>query len=374
MSIEESLRALHATAAVEEPPVGDASLHRVLRRGARRRTWRRHRPALAGGLAALLAVGLAAGLLPRGVGGPTPAAAAVLDAAASTAASRTPPPLEPGQFWYTRSEGKDVTPAPRAGPHGAAPARQFLVVQPSIGEEWWGPTGVWRSRGRYGDPIVLDPDKAAWIVAGRPPLQTNYRNWDLRGQQARQFMSWPGVLFPRVNWNQQTWNQAAQRLRQLPTDPMALDRRLRDNARRDGLGLPEPEARAWCRPIQTQRCLDLVEADATVDIFQAAAWLLARPITPPALRAALFRVLARLKGIQALGTMVDEMGRGGTAVAITIHGVRHELIFDPSSSLLLAERDIIVTSLPEAPRYPVGTTTRSELYLTRVVDSITATN
>jgi len=374
MSIEESVRSLHATAVADEPPVRDASLQRVLRRGARRRTWRRHRPALAGGLVALLAVALAAGLLPGGAGGPAPAVAAVLNAAASTAASRPPPPLKPGQFWYTKIEGKRVDLTPRVGPDGAAPARQFLAAQLSIGEEWWGPTGVWRSRGRYGSPIVLDLDKAAWIAAGGPPLRTNYHSWELRGQQARQFMSWPGVLFPRVDWNRQAWNQATQRLQQLPTDPAALERRLRDNAQRDGLRLPKPEAREWCRPIQTQRCRDLIDADANLDIFQAATWLLARPITPPALRAALFRVLARLEGIRMLGTMTDDEGRRGTAVAITFDGVRHELIFDPSSSLLLAERDITVTSLPEAPRYPVGTTIRSELYLTRVVDSITATN
>jgi len=371
MSIEESFRSLHATAVAGEPPVRDASLQHVLRRGARRRSWRRHRPALAGGLAALLAVALAAGLLPRGAGGPVPAVAAVLDAAASTAASRTPPPLGPGQLWYTKTEGKSVDLLPRAAP----PARQFLAAYSSIGEEWWEPTGVSRSRGRYGNPVVLDADKAAWITAGRPSLRTNDRSWELRGQQARQFMNWPGVLFPRVNWNRQAWNHAAKRLQQLPTDPVALDRRLRDNALRDGFGLPGAEAVNWCRrPMVTQRCRALIKADADVEIFQAATWLLARPITPPALRAALFQVLARLKGIHLLGAMTDEQGRRGTAVAITYDGVRHELLFDPSNSLLLAERHIVVTPSPMAPRYPVGTTIYSELYLTKVVDSITATN
>lgn len=366
MSLEESLRSLHATAVAEEPPVGDAPLQRVLGRGARRRRWRRRRPALAGGLAAVVAVALAAGLLPRGAGGPAPAAAAVLNAAASTAAGRTPPPLKPGQFWYTRTEGKTVDLLPRPAP----PARGFLAAEPSIGEEWWGPTGVWRSRGRDGNPTVLDADKAAWIAAGRPPLRTNDRSWELRGQQARRFMSWPGILFPRVDWNRHAWNHAARQLQQLPTDPAALERRLRDNWWRDRAG--SPEARERCRnPTYAQRCPD--EAEATVDIFQAATWLLARPITPPALRAALFRMLARLEGIRMLGTMTDEEGRRGTAVAITFGGVRHELLFDPGSSLLLAEREITVTALPEAPRYPVGTTIRSELYLTRVVDSVTAT-
>jgi hypothetical protein len=68
------------------------------------------------------------------------------------------------------------------------------------------------------------------------------------------------------------------------------------------------------------------------------------------------------------------MGGRGTAVAITFNGVRHELLFEPSSSLLLAQRETIVASLPEASGYPVGTTVRSELYLTRVVDSSTATS
>jgi hypothetical protein len=367
MRIQESLRSLHATAAADEPPVGEASLPRVLGRGARRRSWRRRRPALAGGLAAVLAVALVAGLLPGGAGGPAPAAAAVLKAAASTAAGRTPPPLEPGQFWYTKTEGSNVDLLPRP----ASPPRQFLAAEPSVGEEWWGPTGVWRSRGRYGNPVVLDADRAAWIAAGRPPLQTNDRGWELRGQQARRFMSWPGVVFPRLDWNRQAWNHAAQRLRQLPTDPAALDRWLRDNWWRDRAG--SPEARERCRnPIHAQRCPN--QAEATVDIFRAATWLLARPITPPALRAALFGVLARLEGIRMLGTMTDEQGRSGTAVAITFDGVRHELVFDPSSSLLLAERDVTVASLPQAPRYPVGTTIRSERYLTRVVDSVTATN
>ena len=74
-----------------------------------------------------------------------------------------------------------------------------------------------------------------------------------------------------------------------------------------------------------------------------------------------------------LGTMTDELGRSGTAVAITFDGVRHELLFDPDSSLLLAEREVVVAVRPEAARFPVGTTIRSSMYSTRVVDSVTAT-
>jgi hypothetical protein len=43
------------------------------------------------------------------------------------------------------------------------------------------------------------------------------------------------------------------------------------------------------------------------------------------------------------------------------------------SSLLLGEREVVVASRPEAARFPVGTTIRSALHSTRVVDSDTAT-
>jgi len=362
-----AVRALLLEATADGPPRTDlaARVYRQLARPARR-GWRRPRPAVAGGLAALVAVALAAGLLPRGAGGPAPAGAAVLDAAAATAAGRTPPALGPGQLWYTRMEVMTVDLLPGDAP----PGQQFAVRYPAPVEEWWGPAGVQRTRLRTGRPIVLDPDRAAWVAAGRPRLRAEPAS-ELRGEQARRFMSWPGVLFPRQEWNRRAWNQAVQRLEALPTDPAALDRRLRDNWWIDRAGTPT--AREWCRdPANARRCPNPAEIDLT--IFQAATWLLARPITPPALRAALFRVLGGLEGIQALGPATDDKGRRGTAVAITFDGVRHELLFDPDSSLLLAEREVVVAVRPEAARFPVGTTIGSARYSTRVVDSVAATS
>jgi hypothetical protein len=59
-------------------------------------------------------------------------------------------------------------------------------------------------------------------------------------------------------------------------------------------------------------------------------------------------------------------------VAVTFDGVRHEVIFDPGSSLLLAERDVIVAARPEAALFPVGTTVHSALHSTTVVDAVAA--
>ncbi|HEX4108080.1 MAG TPA: CU044_5270 family protein [Solirubrobacteraceae bacterium] len=60
----------------------------------------------------------------------------------------------------------------------------------------------------------------------------------------------------------------------------------------------------------------------------------------PALRAALYRAAAGLRGVFSLGTVTDERGRRGIGLALDSHGTRHELIFAPHTGALMAERDI----------------------------------
>jgi len=67
--------------------------------------------------------------------------------------------------------------------------------------------------------------------------------------------------------------------------------------------------------------------------------------TSPQLRAALFRVLAQLPGVQLLGHRRDRLGRAGIAVAITQGGpdrVREELLFDPSTSNVLQIETVLL--------------------------------
>jgi hypothetical protein len=57
----------------------------------------------------------------------------------------------------------------------------------------------------------------------------------------------------------------------------------------------------------------------------------------PQLRAALFEVAARIAGVQLIGTVTDPLGRTGIALALDdIEGRRTQLVFDPSTSNLLA--------------------------------------
>ena len=105
--------------------------------------------------------------------------------------------------------------------------------------------------------------------------------------------------------------------------------------------------------------------------------------TSPQLRAALFRVLADLPGVQLLGDRRDRLGRTGIAVAVNDgrpDRVREELLFDPSTSNLLQTQTVSVgksapASTPGAPRnvtVPAGTVWQYTDFISRgVVDSIT---
>ena len=69
--------------------------------------------------------------------------------------------------------------------------------------------------------------------------------------------------------------------------------------------------------------------------------LLRERAAPPALRAALYKVAAGIKGVELVGSVTDRAGRRGVAVAITSTytgaRVRDVLVFDPVTSALLAE-------------------------------------
>ena len=58
----------------------------------------------------------------------------------------------------------------------------------------------------------------------------------------------------------------------------------------------------------------------------------------PGQRSDLFEIAAALPGIQLLGPTSDPQGRRGVGLAAEADGVRLEVVFDPSSSALLAQR------------------------------------
>ncbi|MBI4261098.1 MAG: CU044_5270 family protein [Actinobacteria bacterium] len=81
-----------------------------------------------------------------------------------------------------------------------------------------------------------------------------------------------------------------------------------------------------------------------VAMFLAIGDLLQIADTPEA-RAALYRVAATIPSVELVGDTVDELGRPGTGVGVTWNGVRHEIVFDPGTAIVLGERDVEVGTL-----------------------------
>jgi hypothetical protein len=86
-------------------------------------------------------------------------------------------------------------------------------------------------------------------------------------------------------------------------------------------------------------------ADRRFEMFTIVGdWLKTAPPPSPALRAALYRVAARLPGIELLGAVRDPRGRRGVAVAMVRDRLREELVFDPDTARLLAQRIVHMPS------------------------------
>lgn len=83
------------------------------------------------------------------------------------------------------------------------------------------------------------------------------------------------------------------------------------------------------------------------EVFVTVGDLLRTGPVPPRIRAALYRALAYVKGIRLVGPVRDPLGRPGLAVEIDgSDNARHQLIFDPDTSSLLAEQDVLTRRVP----------------------------
>jgi hypothetical protein len=106
---------------------------------------------------------------------------------------------------------------------------------------------------------------------------------------------------------------------------------------------------------------------STQSVFSQIADTLSDRPAPPQLRAALYRTMALVPGIQLLGTRVDSDGRSGTAVALVTGGVRQELIFDPRTSNLLETKTLAGPSSGVRATPRTGTQIATITYLQRSI-------
>jgi hypothetical protein len=259
---------------------------------------------------------LASGLLPTGLR-PDVAAAAALNRAADIAALQAEGPND--GYRHTKAEGAWLNGV------GGSPERPNGVwtLVPVSREIWIKPDGSGRLIESRSEPIWFGPaDQAAWVAEGSPDFHIQPHSDTTFGptnsgvdpstSPTAAPQEWPGSLY-------------YEDVDALPTDTGTLRRLIDDRAAANG------------GPTDYER-------------FTIVGDLLRETVAAPKVRAALFRVAAGLNGVELIGPVTDRAGRTGTAVSMTnaqsSRGLeRRTLIFDPETSALLAEEEVLLNKV-----------------------------
>jgi hypothetical protein len=336
MDLEAQIRAADPARDLAIPPTGPAGARRAQRRAARSR-YRGRRLVLGASATAAAAVALSifviAGSLPVA---PTSAAAAVLAKAGRDAANEPTITLANGQYFYSAvrtNAGGYYTFG-----YGGYGERAYVTQEQTV-QVWEAADGSDREVVTYDGPqLFATPASAeAWDVAGRPsivpPTNLPYSSSAPLGQE--EVFGGPGVLPPPDD------------LSRLPADPASLEQLI--NSDETGLGEVTSDPTVPVSPAYT---------------FSTAARILAAPSfdSSPALRTALYQVMASVPGIALLGPATDQLGRSGIEIAGPFGGdgygaaggdlgVRDELIIDPTDGAVLEMGQIIADPSLESPTF-----------------------
>jgi hypothetical protein len=302
--------------------------------------WRRPRLRLAAAALALAAILIALPIGIHGGGGEVqPAVGQVLRETAEVAATQAPLAPGPGQYLFTRSKDAyllSTAYSPRCATHPCdrehpwQATDEWSVLVPSERQAWISLDGTRKGRVHTvsGRPsFVSAGQRAGWVAAGSPSLSE-------AGQVDDTTLSGGDTLDGS----------------DLPTDPAAL-RRLLEARKIPGVQGPPGEA----------------------ETFVLIGDMLRETYLPPVVRAAIYRLTAELSGVELLGEVRDPVGRPGTGVAFSDRhrGIRHELIFDPETSVLLGERESTLGLGVFGFDAPAGTPIGYAAYLeSKVVDSV----
>jgi hypothetical protein len=205
-------------------------------------------------------------------------------------------------------------------------ARTWSALLPTERETWAAPDGRLHLREVSQKPeFASEAQRAMWVAAGSPPLEP--------GHVSEESIKGPGFLDTSG----------------LPTEPKTLR-----------------------RAIEARKAPQFRDPPGEAETLVLIGDLLRETYLPPSFRAALYEVAAELPGVELLGEVRDPVGRTGLGVAFSGRETRHELIFDPETSALLAEREVITD--PRAERtlgLPPGSEIESTSYLeSGVVDSL----
>ncbi|HEX2133495.1 MAG TPA: CU044_5270 family protein [Actinophytocola sp.] len=242
----------------------------------------------------------------------------------------TDEPIEPGQYRYTVTHAWNLGAHQRLRRDGTLSDLGLKYLLESVSERWVpAPPGQectvrQGATGRY-RWVVGDDEKAREAGIELPkPDRTELRV--------------PCGSFPDGAWQR----PSTEFLAALPRDPGELHARLRRDTAGKGRD-PDPQVLVY-----------------VADVLRTG-------LVPAELRAALYRVLVEVPGLEVTERVANLDGREGTAYGISRTGRRHDVIVDPATGHLIGERRIA----EEGDRVPAGTvTTYSAVSIPVVVDAI----
>jgi hypothetical protein len=269
--------------------------------------------AVAGVAAALVAVVAA---LPGGDRGAT----AILDAAAATAAEQRSTVPPPGAYAYFSERGTG----------SVATVREWWVARDG--------SGRLRERMTIGNDFerpANDPGLPRWKQSGPSWVRdTRFGPGEFAATHARAAST---VLETDVT--------------ALPTDPGALEQALRSELRAAAQDSDPETGFAGGTDPASWHLLTVIEQT------------LAHPLASPELRSALYRVAARLDGVEAAENVEDPIGRPASVLRLVRQtnpgSVRNEVYFDPDTAATLATASRITSGLEDVRVYTPPTVTRS---------------
>jgi hypothetical protein len=108
-------------------------------------------------------------------------------------------------------------------------------------------------------------------------------------------------------------------------------------------------------------------SDADLEVVVYVADVLRTGLVPADLRAALYRALAKVDGLQITERVANVDGRRGTAYGISAAGRRHDVIVDPATGQFIGERQLTEDGYDDIP---AGTVTEYTSVTTTVVPGI----
>jgi hypothetical protein len=92
-------------------------------------------------------------------------------------------------------------------------------------------------------------------------------------------------------------------------------------------------------------------------VFTYVADLLRSGLAPDDLRAALYRALAKVPGLEITEQVANLDGQKGTAYGVSDHGIRYDLVIDPATGQFIGERQIAEEGFESVPAGTVITYT-----------------